>query len=125
MEKVLEIIKRELDALGIDYYYMINTASTVKYPYVTGEYNESEYSYEDNSNVAEMLLEVWNRDSDVELVKLNDLIKNHFRNLIVCEEGLTVHISYANSFPVRTGDYKLKKREIHLDINFWEGEQNA
>lgn len=122
MDKILNIIANEFKTLGINYHYLYNKDASVTYPYITAEYTESDYSYEDNSNRGDMLLEVWNRDSNLELISLNQTIKNHFRDLRVVLDNVVAHISYANSTPIRTNDVNLNKIEIHLDITYWEGE---
>lgn len=122
METVLAIIEREMRLIGIDYHFMINKSAPVIYPYVTGEYNESEYSFEDASNSGEMLLEAWTRGSYLELIRLNDKIKQHFKDFRVFENGISLHIAYNGNYPRRTNDNTLKKLEIHLQIEYWEGE---
>lgn len=122
MHEILKAINTEMKALGIEYYYLYNNAPEIHYPYVTGEYSESGYSYEDNSNTGDMLLEVWNRDRQLELFYVCNKIKNHFRDLLVNDGKVTAHIAFNSAMPVRTNDASLYKIEIHLDVNYWEGE---
>lgn len=122
MKEILQIINEQMKALGIEYYYLYNNASNVKYPYVTGEYTESGYSYEDNSNSGDMLLELWNRGSQLELIELSNKIKNHFRYLQVSKGQVFANIVYNSAMPIRTNDASIFKLEIHLDVNYWEGE---
>lgn len=122
MKEILQIINTEMQSLGIEYYYLYNNASTVKYPYVTGEYTETSYSYEDNSNSGDMLLEVWNKGSQKELIEVQNKIKNHFRDLHINTSTITAHIAYNSAIPVRTNEASLFKLQINLDINYWEGE---
>lgn len=124
MEEILQIINEQMQALGIEYYYLYNNAPTVKYPYVTGEFTQNSYSYEDNSNTGDMLLECWNRGSQKELINLHQKIKEHFRDLCVPKNNIMAHISYNSAYDVRTNDATLFKKEIHLDITYWEGENN-
>lgn len=123
MEKILKIINEQMKSLGVEYYYLYNNAPTVSYPYVTGEFTQNGYSYEDNSNTADMLLECWNRGSQTNLVNLQEKIKENFRDLHVIKDNVVAHISYNSAYPVRTNDANLFKVEIHLDITYWEGEQ--
>lgn len=122
MKEILQIINEQMKALGIEYYYLYNNASNVKYPYVTGEYTESGYSYEDNSNSGDMLLELWNRGSQLELIELSNKIKNHFRYLQVSKGKVFANIVYNSAMPIRTNDASIFKLDIHLDVNYWEGE---
>lgn len=124
MEEILKIINEQMKALSIEYYYLYNNAPKVVYPYVTGEFTQAGYSYEDNSNNGDMLLECWNRGSQQNLINLHQTIKEHFRDLRVVKNNIVAHIAYNSAYPVRTNDADLFKMEIHLDITYWEGEQN-
>ena len=123
MEEILKIINEQMKVIGIEYYYLYNNAPTVNYPYVTGEFTQNAYSYEDNSNSGDMLLECWNRGSQVNLVTLHQKIKEHFRDLKVIKDNTVAHIAYNSAYPIRTNDASLFKVEIHLDITYWEGEK--
>ena len=122
MKEILQIINTEMQSLGIEYYYLYNNASTVKYPYVIGEYTETSYSFEDNSNSGDMLLEVWNKGSQSNLLEVLNKIKNHFRDLYITKDTVVAHIAFNSAMPVRTNDASLFKLQINLDINYWEGE---
>lgn len=122
MDKLLQIINEEMNKIGIDYYYLYNNSPNVTYPYVTGEYTESDYEYEDNHNGGDLLLECWTRGSQLELLNLHQKIKEYFRELRVSKNDIYAVISYNTANDVRTNDATLFKKEIHLDINYWEGE---
>lgn len=122
MVDILTIINDQMKVLGIEYYYLYNNAPKVAYPYVTGEFTQNDYSYEDNSNSGDMLLECWNRGSQINLINLHQKIREHFKNLQVIKSNLVAHISYNSAYPVRTNDADLFKLEIHLDVTYWEGE---
>lgn len=121
MEKVLEIINDEFTKLNLEYYYMTNTSPVVNYPYITGEFTEAEYSYEDNSAAGDLLLEVWNRGDKKGLIEAVEKIKMHFRDLRMQKDGMTVFFAYDNAFPIRTNDESLDKIEVHITINYFEG----
>ena len=121
MQKVLEIINHEMALLGINYFYLTNDSPQIVYPYVTGEYSESEYTYEDGANSGEMLLECWTRGSNLDLVELNEKIKDHFRNFKAYDNKFACYIAYNSNYPRRTNDNSLKKLEIHLSVVYWEG----
>ena len=122
MKNILEIVCHELTQAGIDYHYIYNDSAVVKYPYVTGEYTESNYDFETNHNTGDFLLELWTRNGKDELIELNNKIKEVFRDYRKTVNGETVHISYISSYPVITNDENLDKIETHLEINYWEGE---
>ena len=123
-KEVLSIIYEELTALGINYYYMINDSKEVVYPYVTGEYYEYDYKFEDESTNGEILLEAWARGSESELIDIKDKIKDKFsyyqKAVKVNNKMMSLSISYLNKTPRRTEIEGLKKLEIKLQVNYWE-----
>lgn len=121
MNFVIEQLNSLMKSLNIEYYYLLNNAPQVIYPYVTGEFTQNNYSFEDNSNKGDFLLELWNRGSYTPLIELENTIKNNFRNLRVSKGNKTMMISYNQSIPVETNEANLFKIEIHLDISYWEG----
>ena len=126
-QEVLKIIAQEMSAMNLNYFYMINDSGTVVYPYITGEYNEYQYTFEDRGTVGEMLLEVWTRGSELELLAVKDLIKNRFDDYqvaILDASGniVSLSISYLSKMPRRTDVEGLKKLEIRLQINYWESD---
>ena len=122
MEDILEIIKQEMIKLGIDYHYLYNSAPEVKYPYVTGEFTQSGYSFEDGTNSGDMLLEIWNRGPIKPIIEVLETIKNNFRDFRAVKNNKTAHISFNSATPVRTNDESLNKYEVHMDVFYWEGE---
>ena len=121
MQTILKVIAEEMAKIGVDYYDMINTSGTVTYPYITGEFTQSEYDFEDGHNRGDLLMDAWNRGSRLDLVKINDKIKDHFRDFRTTKDGMTIHISYMGAVPIRTNDDSLKRLQINLDIHWWEG----
>ena len=122
METVLKVIAQEMQKIGVQYYDMTNTSGKITYPYVTGEFTQSEYEFEDGSNRGDLLMDAWNRGQRLDLVKLNDKIKAHFKDFRKIVDGVAIHISYMGAVPIRTNDDSLKRLQINLDINWWEGE---
>lgn len=121
MQDVLEIIDKELTKLGVEYYYFYNTSPVVTYPYVTGEYTESDYVFEDGAHYGDMLLEVWNRGKIMPILQVVEIIKDHFKDFRYVEGNKTFHISYTSAVPIRTNEETLNKYEVHLDVYYWEG----
>lgn len=125
-KEVLKCVYEELTALGINYYYMINDSENVMYPYVTGEYYEYEYKFEDNSSSGEVLLEVWTRGTESELLIIKDKIKSKFsyyqKVVEINNKIMSLSINYLSKTPRRTEVEGLKKLEIRLQINYWESE---
>ena len=125
-KEILKCINKELTKLGINYYYMINDSTEIIYPYVTGEYYEYEYKFEDESTSGEILLEAWTRGTEEELIEIKDRIKDKFsyyqKAVKVNNKMMSLSISYLNKTPRRTEVEGLKKLEIRLQINYWESE---
>lgn len=122
METLLDIFQREMELLGIDYSYMTNSKPKITYPYVTGEYSESEFAFENGASGGDLMLEAWNRGNNLDLIRLNEKIKKHFCDFRKIEGNIAIRIVYNGNFPRRTNDNGLKKSEIHLDVMYWEGE---
>ncbi len=125
-KEVLKCLYNELTNLGINYYYMINDSADVAYPYVTGEYYEYDYKFEDGSTSGEILLELWTRGSEGELLEVKDKIKERFsfyqKTAKINDKVVGLSINYLNKTPRRTQVEGLKKIEIRLQINYWESE---
>lgn len=126
-QEVLAVMATEMSNLGLNYFYMVNDSETVSYPYITGEYNEYQYTFEDRGTIGEMLLEVWTRGSELELLTVKDKIKTKFENYQASisdsnHKNMSLSIIYLNKVPRRTDVEGLKKLEIRLQINYWESE---
>lgn len=118
---VLQVFKTELEKLGINYSYMMNESEKVVYPYVTGEFSENDWTYENLMASGTMLLEAWTRNTWAELTELAEKIKVHFSEFQTIINGVAVAINYTTAMPRRTNDIELKKMEIQLDCVYWKG----
>lgn len=122
MEELLRVISDELEKLEINYDYIEYKTAPYPYPYVVGEYYENNYIDEEHKSEGEILLTIWDRNkSNKNIVDLNVKIKNHFRNFISIRNNTTIHISYSNSLPVIQEAENLRKQEVRLDVEYWEG----
>jgi len=120
MIKVLEVMSELMDELGLNYDYE-NLKKTLSYPYVIGEYFDNYYDYETNCSEGEFLLTLWDRDiSSMNIIGLNEKIKNKFKELRVIKDGTSIFFSYANSLPEQQGVNDLKKQEIRIDVKYFE-----
>jgi hypothetical protein len=123
---ILEIIAGELGPGGLDlnYSYLVyRPDGDPAYPYVTGEYSETSWSFEDGHTEGTLLLEAWTRGEQLELIELKEKIKQHFRDLRIVRNKTTALISYGSSNPVRTEDSTLKEIQLTLDVKAWESEE--
>lgn len=121
IDKVLQIINEEMQKLNINYFYLYNDSEKVTYPYVTGEYAESSYAHENQMTQGDLLLECWNRGSDINLIAVINKIKEHFAEFQTVKNNIGIAINYNSCVPRRTNDINLKKYEMHLDVVHWKG----
>lgn len=123
-EKVLSIINTEMVDMGLNYSYMTyEPDGDPVYPYITSEYSERGWTFEDGRTESSMLLELWGNTNELELIKLKEKIKKRFSDFHHSEKGLSIHISYSGSTPGRDANSNIKKRQITLEIKVWESEE--
>lgn len=123
MKELLQVISDELEELELNYDYLVWKITPYPYPYIVGEYYENNYIQEQHKSEGEFLLTVWDRNtSNEKIVEVNQKIKNHFRDFKTIKNNVGINISYANSLPVLEEAEHLKKQEIRLDVQYWEGE---
>jgi hypothetical protein len=118
---VLKIFNAEMINLGINYDYMEYKGGLV-YPYIVGELTEDDYVYEDGSTRGEMLLTIFNRGSELDLVNIKELIKEKFKDYRAITDNGSIYIVYTRKLPIQSGEADLQKTEIYLDVRFWKGE---
>lgn len=118
--ELLEIINNELEKLNLNYEYGEYTGE-LKYPYITGEYNETGYTYEDNITRGEFILTVWNRGKEIDLINIKEQIKNVFADYRTSTNSGAINIDYRNKLFIRSGEAELKKMEIYLDTKCLKG----
>lgn len=118
-EELLEVINKELSKF-LNYEYDEYTGE-LKYPYAVGEHHERDYQYEQNGTVGEFILTVFNRGTRKELLDIKEQVKKVFADYEATTKSGTVSISYRTKNFIRSGEAELKKMEIYLDTNYWEG----
>lgn len=119
---ILEILNREMAAIGINYHLMM--ATNPVYPYFTCEPTENDFSFEENKTQGQLLIEGWTRGTWNELFAAKDIIKQHFADYRTVENGEAVYINYLSSLPIRSGEAELKKIQIILEFKTWELDEN-
>ena len=120
MKDLLNVISECMSELEINYDY-IELKNQLSYPYVIGEYFESNYVKETNGSEGEFLLTIWDRNlSSINIIELNQKIKQKFGDLRVIKNGTAIHLSYANSLPELQDIEDLKKQEIRIDVKYFE-----
>lgn len=120
MIEVLEIFKGQLDALGVDSEFQEWTQD-VKYPYWVYDYIEEPMKTEDFQQRPTLILTGFTKGAALELEKLKEKIKQHFRGgvRVKTDKGSAVVIAYSRGGFIPTGDKDLKKIEIYLETKKW------
>lgn len=116
--ELLAVIKKELSNYNYEYG---EYTGELKYPYIVGEYNESNFSYEDNITHGEFILVLFHRGSELDLINIKEEIKNKFADYRATTKSGTVYVSYRNKLFVRSGEAELKRLEIYLDTKIMKG----
>lgn len=120
MEKeLLKVINNELLSLGINYEYG-EYQGEHKYPYAVGEYNEGNYDYESNVTDGELILVVFHKGNELDLINIKEKIQEKFADYRSIVDGGTIYVSYRNKLFIREAD--LKKMEIYLNTKTMKGE---
>lgn len=123
IETALDIIKTELQSIGVPYEFMQWT-SDVQYPYWVGEYTETPTDTEDGYHEGTLLLTGTTRKSWLGLAEHRAKIEDHFPSVSGLRKTTgkgAVVIFYANSMPVDTGEAESKRMQINLQIKAWKG----
>ena len=118
----LKLISDGMEALGLNYAFE-RWEDEPKYPYFTGEYQETPAESEDGMQECDFILTGWHSGEIAALEEAKEKIENYFyrdgRTAIV-PNGNAVVVSYSNSFVVPSGDAELKKIEIYLNVKEWK-----
>ena len=119
METVLSIIAVAMADLGIQYEY--ERFNGTGYPYWTGTYTGIDFSAENNRESGQMLLEGWTRERNLPLVRHADQIKKKFRNYQTAGANSSTVVNFLSAITIPTGEADLKKIQIVLQTEHWEG----
>lgn len=120
MKELLCVMSEIMDSLGFNYDYL-KLKKPLSYPYVIGEYFENDYVEETRCSEGEFLLTIWDRNiSSLNIISLNQKLKEQFRDLKVIKNGIAIHLSYSSSLPEEHDSDDLKKKEIRIDVQYFE-----
>lgn len=118
-KELLKYIDNTLTNAGINYEFGEWT-SDIKYPYFTGEYQESPAVTEDRLQEATFILNGFSRGSYTDLEQAREIIENLFTySTAILENGSGVSIEYDGALIVPTDDAELKRIQINLSIKEW------
>ena len=118
----LKLISDGMEAIGLNYAFAMWEGEP-KYPYFTGEYQESPPEDESGRQDATFILTGFTRGRIADLEEAKEKIENYFYRdgrTAIAPNGNAVVVLYSNSFVVPSGDAELKKIEIHLNVKEWK-----
>lgn len=119
--KTLAYINNQLKQLNIDYAFM-RFEIKPDYPYCVGSYREVNNNCETGLVESVFTLNIFTRSSTgwVELLALNEKIKNMFDNITVkMSPTKTVTFFYDNHYLIDSNDIDLKRMELLIRIHEW------
>ncbi|MBU5470146.1 hypothetical protein KQI85_07160 [Falcatimonas sp. MSJ-15] len=117
--EVLSYIDSRLKQLNINYAFMRHE-NHPGYPYCVGEYREVDNNCEDKSSESVFTLAFFTRNTWIELLTMNELIKSRFDNKIVrLSDGHTAAFYYEGHNLIDDEDPNLKRMELTIRIKEW------
>lgn len=122
-KQVLKIISDDMASLGLEYDFGTYKKSPVVYPYLVGEYQETEPMTEDGLQETTFLLTGFNRGAWLALEEVIEKIEKYYGyggKTVMADNGSAVAIFYAGTMIVPTGDAELTKIQINLNIKEWK-----
>ncbi|MCL1950440.1 MAG: hypothetical protein FWF59_11980 [Turicibacter sp.] len=109
---ILETLALELQDFN---YNFQEFTETVQYPYIVSEIFET-YTFEDNLTKGQIILTLFTRGKQSELVDLKNDLKRIFTDYRRLDNGETLFITYDNSQAVPTGDLELKRQDCYFSF---------
>ena len=122
-KQVLKIISDDMASLGLEYDFGTYKKSPVVYPYLVGEYQETEPMTEDGLLESTFLLTGFNRGEWLALEEVIEKIENYYGvegKTVITGNGSGVAVFYAGTLIVPTGDAELTKIQVNLRIKEWK-----
>lgn len=118
----LNVISNAMKELGINYSFM-RWNGKPKYPYFTGEYQETQSLNEDGLQETTFILNGFTRGTWLELEEAKGKIENYFSKVggktVITDSGSAVAVFYLNSLVVPVEETELKRMQINLSIKEW------
>lgn len=123
MDKLLKVFAEAMNELNINYDFMEWKTTPVPYPYFVGQYFIDNYINESGTTEGQLLLIGWDKNSSFKnLVEIDNKVKKYFSEYRKTLSNGSVGIHYVGSNSEYAENNNLKKIEIRLDFNLWEGE---
>ena len=124
MTEILQVIADAMESLGLPYAFMRFNKSPLPSLYFIGEYTEIAGTTEDGMRECTFMLTGYTRGTWIELEQAREKIEKHFSRAYgytaVTESGTGLAISYANTLIVPTGDAKVKRMQVNLQVKEWK-----
>ena len=118
--EALKFINDKLDENNINYEFMQWTKDIV-YPYFVGEYQEAESINEDGLQESTFILSGFSKESWLGLEQAKEKIEKVFNSLaVILPNGNGMAVFYSGSLVIPTGDEKLKRIQINLQVKEWK-----
>ena len=118
--EALKFINDKLDENNINYEFMQWTKDIV-YPYFVGEYQEAESINEDGLQESTFILSGFSKGSWIGLEQEKEKIEKIFNSLaVILPNGNGMAVFYSGSLVIPTGDEKLKRIQINLQVKEWK-----
>ena len=123
---VLRVISDAMKSLGLEYGFGGYISDNLVYPYFIGEYSEFESDTESGLQESTFMLTGFarGRDAALTLEEAVDGIRDYFNRIsgktVIADNGSAVAVFYSSALVVPTGDAKLKRIQVNLDVKEWK-----
>ena len=119
-QESLAYINTALTSAGINYEFMEWTSELV-YPYFVGEYSEPEPLNEDGMQESTFMITGTTDGTWLSLEEAKAIIERELCNkTAILSNGNGIAISYSGSLVVPTGNERMKRMQINLNIKEWK-----
>lgn len=119
-QESLAYINTALTSAGINYEFMEWTSELV-YPYFVGEYSEPEPLNEDGMQESTFMITGTTDGTWLSLEEAKAIIERELCNkTAILSNGNGIAVSYSGSLVVPTGNERMKRMQINLNIKEWK-----
>lgn len=119
-QESLAYINTALTNAGINYEFM-EWASELVYPYFVGEYSEPEPMNEDGMQESTFMITGTTDGTWLSLEEAKTIIERELCNkTAILPNGNGIAVSYSGSLVVPTGNERMKRMQINLNIKEWK-----
>ena len=117
---VLNYMKNELEALGINYQFGEWTTDPVPDPYFIGEYTEPDSTTKEEDGYQEITFMLTGTSRTwIALEEAKETIERNIFKTAILSNGNGIAVFYSGSLTIPTDDAELKRIQINLTIKEW------